>query len=273
MDSSHTIDRPIRDRYRISSFLGNGTFAQVYKAEDVITQSIVAIKFDVNNQGVIKHEATILQYLNQNHCGGIPKMLWYGLCCNQTIPCLVLPCYSMNLHDFVVRNHTCISDQECEIIIDTILNTLNAIHKRDIIHRDIKPENFMLCERSNRWVLIDFGLSTVDIKLHIDIPATQPSVTPQTTTSITGNSYYISPWVHCGHRPTKTDDMISAGYVFLHILFYKSLSQGLPWYGDSIEDIYDKKQLENIKVLTDSLGYLGEKVYGFLERRYTERQQ
>ena len=57
-----------KDRFRIQSLIGKGSFGQVVQAYDKVTDTMVAIKIVKNrkafsNQGMI--EIKILKYLNQ----------------------------------------------------------------------------------------------------------------------------------------------------------------------------------------------------------------
>ena len=44
-----------------------------------------------------------------------------------------------------------------------ILQQLNNLHKCEVIHNDIKPDNFIFDKNTNKFKLIDFGLSKLYI--------------------------------------------------------------------------------------------------------------
>jgi serine/threonine protein kinase len=71
---------------------------------------------------------------------------------------------------------------ELNVLLNTMLKTLETIHKLSVIHRDIKPDNFMFDE-SGRLTLIDFGLSTFYEK----------KLNEEKVVSFVGNLMYASP--------------------------------------------------------------------------------
>ena len=69
----------VNNKYRIVQELGKGKFGKVYQAVDP-RDTKVAIKYDVSDMGMLRHEATMLNFLHQRQCNtkNIPKILWYG---------------------------------------------------------------------------------------------------------------------------------------------------------------------------------------------------
>lgn len=119
----------VNNKYRIVKELGKGKFGKVYQATD-LHGTKVAIKYDVSNLGMLRHEATILNYLHQRQCNtnNIPKIHWYGkvpnlvedqktdgLCpvdfgdddelkkeeVSHTYSCLVIPYYECTLSEYI----------------------------------------------------------------------------------------------------------------------------------------------------------------------------
>ena len=66
----------IRGKYKIIHLLGQGKFGKVFQAQTKSYQ-FVAIKMECTksiNKGLLKHEVTILHYLNQKNV-----LLWFGI--------------------------------------------------------------------------------------------------------------------------------------------------------------------------------------------------
>ena len=204
----------IAQKYRLIRKMGQGQFGSVCEAQSVSGPKKYAVKLESMEvpHSILKHEATILFYLNSQKCSRIPFIYHYAPQSNYT--CLVMSFYeggsltslkkSMRLDDKIRW-------------WNSSLNTLAKIHKAGIVHRDIKPDHFMRDGRK-QWNLIDFGLATTFYKdgLHIDQMA---------KVSIVGTPNYVSHYVHEGWDAVRRDDFLSLIYVFLELLFDNYLGQ------------------------------------------------
>lgn len=211
----------IRGRYRVDFMIGNGSFGNVYKGENIRTQEIVAIKFERFNHGMLKHETSILNYLCRQGVMNIPNIRWYGMANEYNggslTHCLIIPFYTMSLLSYLNTIDPIIY-RKCAIdFMTSTIATLSVIHDNYVIHRDIKPDNLMV--RNNRVIIIDFGISTI----YMDNDGFHYPENKVIKTDIVGSSKYISPNIHYGIDPSRRDDMISLGYVFMEIISQKSL--------------------------------------------------
>ena len=114
---------------------------------------------------------------------------------------------------------------------------MEYIHSKNVVHRDIKPEHFLLgLENKAIIYLIDFGISrkyrSSKTGKHI-----QFSLIGQ----LFGTLQFISYNATRGVEQTRRDDMISVGYVLIHL----SGTQ-LPWEHLSIKEKNAKKNYEKI---------------------------
>jgi serine/threonine protein kinase len=170
----------VRNKYRLVEEIGKGKFGIVYKAIDIYSNDYVAVKFDSTEVGLLRHEATILNYLTSNKCKNIPMIYWYGVYGTNRVPCVVTPYYKFTLLQYIIHRNMKLA--ELNVLLNTMLKTLETIHKLSVIHRDIKPDNFMFDE-SGRLTLIDFGLSTFYEK----------KLNEEKVVSFVGNLMYASP--------------------------------------------------------------------------------
>ena len=194
----------INHKYEIQRFLDKGSFGSVYYGINRFNQQPVAIKIETTPVGLLLHETTVLNYLFRNGCLRIPKVFWYGLYENH--PCLVMNHYTRSLQDYMPE-----SPQQ---IVRRILELIRPIHQVGVIHRDIKPSNFMWTSANPPELhLIDFGLSSV----YMDNEGNMLGEEPAHAENLTGNVAYMSDFVEQGRKPSRRDDMISIGFVYMKL--------------------------------------------------------
>jgi serine/threonine protein kinase len=220
----------VRNKYQIIEELGKGQFGIVYKAK-THDGCLVAIKYDITNISILKHEVTMLNYLCQRKCNSknISKIIWYG---KSEIPyesstnlysCLVLPYYDYSLKQLMnTTNPKDILSLPLKSWMSQMLHIIQSIHQLYVIHRDLKPDNFMI--KDSQIYLIDFGMSTFFI--HGETGKHVPN-NQEPKTEIVGSPMYASIHVHEGNKSSRRDDCIQLGYIFLYMI----LGGHLPWEG------------------------------------------
>lgn len=102
-----------------------------------------------------------------------------------------------------------------------MLSAVHYLHENGIVHRDLKLENFLFEDHSSNspLILIDFGLSKHFTK-------------GERLTQKVGSCYYTAPEVLNGNYDYRCD-IWSLG-----VLCYMLLSGSPPFYGKSVEDVY-----------------------------------
>lgn len=233
----------INNKYIIDSNIGKGQFGSIYKGYHKKTRELVAIKLEKTNSPIklLKNETTILNYLSNNGSLNIPQVHWYGVFTNVT--CLVMTLFEISLYDFIKSKDLSI-EQIKKIVIKSI-EILENIHHSFVIHRDIKPQNFMI--KNGELFIIDFGFSTFyidDNKNHL--PNKENNIE---NCNIIGTPKYISLNIHNGITPSRRDDLISLGYIFIFLLY-----KDLPW--DNFPIFENKNNYEEIHVLHPKNQYI-----------------
>ncbi len=196
------------DKYRLTKRLGEGGFATVYAATDLIEDRKVALKipdnrFLSNTQTLedLHREVRIMARLE--HPGILPLKDARFIDGHFVI---VFPLGEETLADRMTRR---ISRATA---MDYAVQTISAVahaHDHSILHRDIKPENFVLFE--NQVIqLTDFGLARIESRGH--------------EISGSGTLGYIAPEQAMG-KPTYRSDVFSLGLVL-----YRLFSGQVPEY-------------------------------------------
>jgi serine/threonine protein kinase len=203
----------IHNKYIIDVPIGKGKFGHIFRGRIHKKNTTVAIKMEPQEGELksIKHEVTILNYLYKRGCRNIPFIYWYGI--HESHICMVMNYFPKAL------SATTMVHLDLNVFMMKCLDIFQNIHAHYVIHRDIKPQNFMFDEHDEPH-LIDFGLATIyvdDNHRHLACPEGSQSY-------ILGTPKYISCYVHDGCVPSRRDDLISLGYLYLY------LKRGnLPW--------------------------------------------
>ena len=213
--------------YKIQKIIGKGAFGIVYKAFELCSGRIVAIKqIPVNSQNrkyVIK-EIELLKNLEH------PNIVKYYNFLKEENHIYIIMEYleGSTLRQYMRDNSENINEDIAREIIKQLLNALSYLHYScDICHRDIKPENIMFTEKDDisHIKLLDFGLSTDSFESKLKM---------QNCGTIT----YMAPEQISSLRYTKGVDIWSVG-----IILYRLLNKGkYPFYnkGDSTSVLIEK---------------------------------
>ena len=213
--------------YKKLNFLGEGSFASVYRVQNRITDSVRAMKIINKNSGVTAQEdQEIFNEINILRTLDHPNIL------------KIFEFYS-NKDSYSIVTELCTGGELFQDIIDRgpfnenytayvmfqIFSAINYCHNMHIVHRDLKPENILIVDRDKnnypRIKICDFGTSKMFEKGAVQ-------------RKLVGSSYYIAPEVLKKHYDEKCD-IWSCG-VILYIL----LSGRPPFGGENDKEIMDR---------------------------------
>lgn len=239
-DTHDLLGQTILNRYVTRKHLGEGSFGDVYEAEDIQTQQIVALKFETNS--------TNPQLPNEYHCykqlegmSGIPNV--YGLYDYGKSRVMAMEQMGPSLENLFRRCGKKFSLKTTLMIADQLFRVIEYTHNCGILHRDIKPQNFLVGrgDRHNRVYLIDFGVSTN----YID-PRTGEHMMYTSNNGLIGTAYYVSINTHLGDQQSRRDDLESIAYMLIRFL-----KGSLPWQGLKIKAVDERNEkITQMKIQT-----------------------
>ncbi|HRN70156.1 MAG TPA: serine/threonine-protein kinase, partial [Candidatus Woesebacteria bacterium] len=117
-----------------------------------------------------------------------------------------------------------IDENTCVDIIESILDTLDAVHQEGIIHRDLKPANIMI-DNKGQPIILDFGLAKL-----IDYS----SITQ--TGERVGTFYYMSP-----QQVTDSKNIDNrSDYFAIGVITYQLLTGVLPYDATNLPALIDQ---------------------------------
>lgn len=223
--------------YKILEKINAGSFGNILMGKNKRSGEIVAIKVEETTGGTIRNEVQMLQYLAHSGVKSIPPIYTYSVSAfiaDTPQPILVMPFYKCNLYQYIKQTTASSKERDVKMAVTvkemqvemepenpctaypffhSILEIFESIHKHYVVHRDIKPQNFMMNEKM-QWILIDFGLATYFVDEHFNHILDQPSY------HIIGTPRFASFHIHCGHKYSRRDDLISLGYLFVWRMFH-----------------------------------------------------
>ncbi|KAF9944460.1 Homeodomain-interacting protein kinase 3, partial [Mortierella alpina] len=153
-----------RQRYLILDVLGQGTFGQVVKCQNLKTNAIVAVKVIKNrpayfNQSMM--EVTVLELLNERYDMDDRHHILrlQDTFIHRRHLCLVFELLSVNLYELIKQNQfRGLSMSLVRVFTAQLLDALCVLNEARIIHCDLKPENVLLKNLETPTIkVIDFG--------------------------------------------------------------------------------------------------------------------
>jgi serine/threonine-protein kinase len=208
------------DHYEIVEELGEGAYAETYKARDLDTGRIVMLKSpnpllfgDPQVYARFKRETEIAQRLDDANIQRSLELREDGE------PYLVL--------EFVEGENLRrrINDYDCRVPLDVALdwmrqlaNAIAYLHSKGITHRDLKPENILVSD-DGVLKIVDFGTAYM-------VGARR--MTWRNLTDGVGTPDYMSPEQIQGERGDPRSDIYSWG-----VISYELLTGRVPFEGDN----------------------------------------
>jgi len=146
------------ERYTLEKLIGVGGFADVWRATDNKTKTVVALKIYTNldEDGIngLSEEYTRMQGLNHTNILKAEHFDSWG-----NIPYLVMKFCDGGSLDKKIGKMTA---EELTDAVIQITNGLKYLHQSGIVHQDIKPANILIDNAGGKtiYVLSDFGISS-----------------------------------------------------------------------------------------------------------------
>ena len=175
--------------YKIQKIIGKGAFGVVYKAFELCSGRIVAIKQIPVNTENKKHVIKEIELLKNLDHPNIVK--YYNYLKEENHIYIIMEYLEGNtLKQYIDENSDNINEDIARNIIKQLLNAISYLHYScDICHRDIKPENIMFTEKKDisHIKLLDFGLSSdsFESKLKMQNCGTLTYMAPEQISNLT----------------------------------------------------------------------------------------
>ncbi|OIW17651.1 hypothetical protein TanjilG_29001 [Lupinus angustifolius] len=145
------------ERYKILRELGDGSCGHVYKARDMSTYEIVAVKrlkrkFFFWEEYKNLREVKALCQMNHPNIITLKEVVQEN---NEIF--FIFEYMDCNLYQLINERQRPFSEEEIRCLMKQILQGLSHMHKKRFFHRDLKPENLLVT--NDVLKIADFGLA------------------------------------------------------------------------------------------------------------------
>jgi len=209
-------------QYRELNAIGTGAYGTVYKAQDLKTEEIVAMKkvrIALTEDGVpmsVLREISLLRHLGKYNHPNIVRLI--DICHGprydrEMVLYLVFEHVDQDLNAYLERCPAPgLAPDKIKDLMWQILCGVDFLHSHRIVHRDVKPQN-ILVSNSGTLKIADFGLARI-----YDFNAL--------LTSTVVTLWYRSPEVLLGTSYATPVDLWSCGCIFAELFTRKPLFPG-----------------------------------------------
>jgi serine/threonine protein kinase len=207
----------LRGKYQVEQQLGRGGMGVVYRAQDQMLKTTVALKIlpvEIAQQGEaverLREEALLTMGLHHEHI-----MAVHGFEHEGSLAFIVMEYISgPSLSQLLIRAKGPLAADDVLRWGIEACDALAYAHKKNVWHRDIKPGNLMVDGPDRVLKLCDFGLAT-QLRL---------TMTQVTGRQLSGTPLYMAPEQFRGEKPDRRSDLYA-----LAMTLYECLLGEHPW--------------------------------------------
>lgn len=235
------------NKYEVLSVVGRGGMSIVYRARNIFTQGIVAVK--MLKQDFVEDEELVARFSREASAG--IKMVHPNIIGMHEVgtarsgqPFIIMDFLEGDTLAKILRAEGRVSVKRCVKIMLQICDAVSHMHNQKIIHRDIKPGNIMLVETANDVdvvKLFDLGFA----KIRAEPGSNQGDLTQYG--DVLGTPLYMSPEQTQGLPLDSRSDIYSMGCVM-----YEMLAGSAPLVGNSVLETMQMQVKERPKALDDA---------------------
>lgn len=222
------------NNYRVINIVGRGGVSTVYKAENVNTKEIVAIKVlhtqKVHDEELVRRfvrEAQNTMQLEEPH---VVRIIEWGIDKLER-PFMIMEFLSGETLSKRIERSRGLSFHKSVDIMEQVCSAIAEAHSKGIIHRDLKPENIMLTTAAGREDFVkvfDFGIAKKEPKDESD----EGQVALTKSGAILGTPQYMSPEQLRGKKADARSDIYALG-----IIMYEMITGRPPFYSKNTAEI------------------------------------
>ncbi|KDO30044.1 CMGC/DYRK/YAK protein kinase [Saprolegnia parasitica CBS 223.65] len=225
-------DRPPHAPFVVLDLLGQGTFGQVFRCQDVDSKELVAIKIIRNHpsyykQALVEIHVSMLLSTTSEIDGFEHVVQMHDHFMFQNHLCLVFELLSINLYELISQNS--FRGLPLTVVrgfLIQILKSLVLLGRTNIIHCDLKPENILLSGTEQTFSITDATSRRQVPKIKL-VDFGSACYEDETVYSYIQSRFYRSPEVLLGLPYNGAIDMWSLGCISVEIFLGLPLFPGV----------------------------------------------
>ena len=228
------LERALGPNYELGRLLGRGGYAEVFTIRDLRLKRELALK--VLRPDLILTDALVARFRREAEAVGAlenPHIVpVYDVGESDGILWLLMPLVRGETLKSVLARERRLPVEEVRRILLEASEALQAAHEAGVVHRDIKPENLMIEGKTQRVLLMDFGIAKA-MDVSADHALTGTGV-------VVGTPKYMSPEQAMGkHALDPRSDQYS-----LAVVGYQMLCGRVPFEGENVREVLARQMLE-----------------------------
>jgi len=233
------IGKTLHGKYQILELLGAGGMSRVYKAQQILTRKIVALKLLnkhlSSNPTMMRRFQAEAQASHHLAHANIITVYDFGIT-EDNQPFIIMDYLEGRALSEIVKTWGQLSVDRCLSIAKQILEALEHAHDSGVLHRDLKPSNIVLIasgDNTDFVKLVDFGIAKILPKAGLEAQELTQSG------DVFGSPLYMSPEQCMGNMTDARSDIYSVG-----CLLYECLTGRPPLVGNNTLETMHKQVSE-----------------------------
>jgi serine/threonine-protein kinase len=217
------------ERFEITDIISRSGMSSVYKATDLKTGRLVALKVPL-----LKLESDPAFFSRFEREEDIGRALDHPAILKiipvdpkeRSRPYLVMEYLVGQTLDEVMQQTKPMAQDEALRIVSRVCDALEYLHTHQVVHRDLKPQNIMLCNDGSLRIM-DFGIAKAASSKRITFGGFSPTL---------GTPDYMAPEQVKGQRGDERTDIYSLGAIL-----YEMLTGHLPFEGQNAYQVMNAR--------------------------------
>ena len=217
------------ERFEITDIISRSGMSSVYKATDLKTGRLVALKVPL-----LKLESDPAFFSRFEREEEIGRALDHPAILKiipvdpkeRSRPYLVMEYLVGQTLDEVMQHTKPMPEDEALRVVSRVCDALDYLHKHEVVHRDLKPQNIMLCNDGSLRIM-DFGIAKAATSKRITFGGFSPTL---------GTPDYMAPEQVKGQRGNERTDIYSLGAIL-----YEMVTGRLPFEGQNAYQVMNAR--------------------------------